>query len=85
MALRGNLHAIEYMLGQLYVQLLEKVEDPQAFLLANAKQIEERIRRPNAFDDEEKDAAYGTVMRVMETASTHFEAVGKGPMINLRS
>jgi hypothetical protein len=83
-SLRGNLHAIEHLLGQLFVIAIEGAESPQDWLLTNARQIEAKIMRPNTLNDEEKDAANGTVRRVMEIASMHFEASGRGPMINLR-
>jgi hypothetical protein len=82
---RGNIMGIEYLLGQIYVQMIEKVDDPQAFLLENANEIERKIRRPNGMTKDEQDAAYGTVRRVMEIASMHFDAIGKGPVIDLRS
>jgi Tfp pilus assembly protein PilE len=84
MVIRGNLAGIEYLLAQIYVQMIKNLDDPQAFLLENAQEIERKIRRPNAMTNEEQDAAYGTVRRVMETASMHFETVGQGPTIDLR-
>jgi hypothetical protein len=83
--LRGNLHAIEYLLGQLFVAVLENVDNPQEWIRQNATEAEAKIMRANDFDQEEKDAAYGTVRRVMETASMHFEAAGRGPTVDLRS
>jgi len=82
--LRGNLHAVEYLLGQLFVRALDGVDDPQSWLKENAEEAKRKIYRENSLPPVEKDSGYGTVRRVMETASIHFEAAGKGPMIDLR-
>jgi hypothetical protein len=83
--LRGNLHAIEHLLGQLYVAMLDQHRDPQGWIERNAADIKAKIMRPNSFDHEEKETAYGTVRRVMEIASMQLEADGRGPKVDLRS
>ena len=84
LTLRGNLAAYEHLLGQLYVMMLEDREEPQAFLKVNALHILELLGKRENMTQIEKDAAYGSVRRVMETASFHFETVGHGPAIDLR-
>lgn len=83
--LRGNLHAYEYLLGQLFVMILENGKHPQEFLLNNALDIADKLARNNLMTDSEKKAAYGSVRRVMETASLSLETSGKGAAIDLRS
>jgi hypothetical protein len=80
----GDLAGIEYLLGQLYVQMINQVDDPQAFLLETFNEFQRKVRRQNTMNQTEQDAACGTVRRVMEIASAHFAFVGKGPTIDLR-
>lgn len=82
---RGNLHAYEYLLGQIYVMLLAEDKNPQGFLEQNAKDVLEKIAKQDELTEIEKESAYGTVRRVMETASVHFETVGAGQMVDLRT
>lgn len=81
--LRGNLHAIEYLLGQLFVIAIERVEDPQGWLNHNTVEAAAKVRRPGTLTPYEAECAYGTVRRVMQTASFHFAASGRGPALPL--
>jgi hypothetical protein len=80
--LRGNLHAIEFLLTQLFAMGLKDVEDPQAWISQNLSQVGEKISRSEGLNEREQDAAQGTVRRVMQMTSWHFDANGRGPAID---
>lgn len=80
--LRGNLHAMEFLIAQLFIGMREQGSDPQGWLANNYEHVSTLLDRrmsEGAMSEEMAEAAKGTVRRVMATAGTHFETVGKGP------
>jgi hypothetical protein len=79
--LRGNLAAIEYLLGQLFVYALENNPDPQRWVRDNVEDITDKLSRREKFSDDQRYAAEQTVLRVMRMTSNTYEALGHGPAI----
>lgn len=80
--LRGNLHAMEFLLGQLFVNQVAKYDDPQGWLLVNVRHTSELLDRRKAegkMSEASAEAARGTIRRVMQTAATSLETAGAGP------
>jgi hypothetical protein len=82
-ALKGNLHAIEVMLTQLYSMALLNVELPQPWINENTVSMAAKIGRSESLSSLQKEAAYGTIRRVMQMTSWDAESQGKGRALNL--
>jgi len=78
---QGNLAAIEYLLGQLFVYALENNPDPQRWVRDNVEDITDKLSRREKFSDDQRYAAEQTVLRVMRMTSNTYEALGHRPAI----
>lgn len=78
---QGNLAAIEYLLGQLFVYALENNPDPQRLVRDNVEDITDKLSRREKFSDDQRYAAEQTVLRVMRMTSNTYEALGHRPAI----
>lgn len=84
-AIKGRFAAIELMLGQLFVDLLENHPDPQGWLQANVDHNREMIDKRVAegtMTQAMADAAVDSTVKVMQTASRHYETQGIGSAIS---
>ncbi len=79
--LRGNLAAIEYLLGQLFVYAIDTNPDPQAWIRANIDDVNAKLCLREKFSDDERYAAEQTFFRVMQMTSNVYEALGSGKAI----
>jgi hypothetical protein len=82
-ALKGNLHAIEYMLTQLYSMALLNVDQPQPWINENTVEAAAKIARSEYLNEPQKQAAYGTIRRVMQMVSWDAETQERGRALNL--
>lgn len=81
--LRGNLHAIEHLLGQLFALDFMSKDDPQGLVRENLVLIFRQIRQSGLLNEDEKVAAQGTVLRAMQVASNALEIEGHGPSLDI--
>ena len=84
-AIIGRFAAIELMLGQLFVNLLENHDNPQAWLednIALNRTLLSRRVEEGSMSVEMADSAADSIQKVMQTASRHFETQGKGAAIS---
>lgn len=81
--LRGNLHAIEQLLGQLFALDFMSKNDPQELIKENLSLFFRQIRQSVALNEDEKAVAQGTVFRVMQVASYVLEDGGHGPSFEI--
>ncbi len=79
--LRGDLAAIEYLLGQLFVYTVQSDPDPQGWIRKNIADISNKLGLRTGFTDAEGGGAEETMFRVMRTASRSLETDGHGPSI----
>lgn len=83
--IKGRFAAIELMIGQLFVDLLESNENPQAWLAQNIehnrKMLDRRVAEGTMTPEMANDAL-DSIQKAMQTASRHFETQGVGSAIS---